>query len=160
MSNTQAIGIERSGDGSLRVGVLDVLSSNSRINQRNDTTESGGGRESRIRTDRWDADNKWVEVLLSGDKATSGCNSSITGSQFCNDIVGLGELAARVGSCQQELDGATSQSSSLSWASQVGQGSNSRDCTISLFLTEAGFDNGSQKGGENSLSIHFEYVDL
>lgn len=92
LSNTQAIGIERSSNGSLRVGVLEFFSSNSRVDQRNDTTESGGSGKSRIGADRWDADNERVEVLLSGDKATSGSDGGITGSQFGDDLIGLSEL--------------------------------------------------------------------
>lgn len=92
LSDTQSIGVEWSDNGCVGIGVLDSFSTDSWVNQRHDTTESSRGWESGVRADGWNADNKRVEVLLSGDETTSSSNSTITSTEFCNDVVGLSEF--------------------------------------------------------------------
>jgi hypothetical protein len=151
------------------------LAANGRVNKRDNTTESCGGGKSRVGADRWNADNEGVEVLLCGDEATSGGDGSITCSELGDDLVGLSELAARVGSSKKKLDGASGKSSCLAGLSQVGQRGDGGNSPVSLFLTETAngvslcvwlsklleqhipsLSNGYEKGDESGLSIHLD----
>jgi hypothetical protein len=97
------------------------LATNSRIDEWDNTAESSGGGESGVGADGWDADDEGVEVLLSGNETASSSDSSIAGSELSDDLIGLGELAAWVGSSEEELDGASGKSGCLAGLSEVGQ---------------------------------------
>ena len=97
------------------------MATNSRIDERDNTAESSGGGESGVGADGWDADDEGVEVLLSGNETASSSDSSIAGSELSDDLIGLGELAAWVGSSEEELDGASGKGGCLAGLSEVGQ---------------------------------------
>jgi hypothetical protein len=121
LGNTQAISGERSDLGAVRVGVLKSFTDDSRVDERDDTTESSGGGESGVGADGWDADDEGVEVLLSGNETASSSDGSIAGSELSDDLIGLGELAAWVGSSEEELDGVSGKGGCLTGLSEVGQ---------------------------------------
>lgn len=89
LGDAQAVGGEWAGFGAVRVGVFDIFSHNSRINQGNDATEGGRGWESRVRADRRDANNERVEVLLGGNETSSCSNSGVTTSELGDNRIGL-----------------------------------------------------------------------
>jgi hypothetical protein len=136
LSHAQAISGERSDLGAVRVGVLNVFANDSGVDERHDTTESGSGGESGVGADGWDADDEGVEVLLSGNEATSCGDSSITGSELGDDEIGLGELAARVGSGEEELNRGSGKGCCLAGLSEVGQCRDGGNSPVSLFLAE------------------------
>jgi hypothetical protein len=92
LGDAQAVSSEWSGYRLGGVGVLENRAANSRVDEGNDTTESGGRGESRVRADGWDGDHERVEVLLSGDEATCCGNGSVTRSEGCDNVIGLGEF--------------------------------------------------------------------
>mgnify|MGYP003662507909 CR=1 FL=1 len=171
LSNTQSSGIKWSGDGSLRVRILNILSTDSRVNKRNDTAKLGGFWKSGVVADGWDGHNEGVEVLLSGYlsgvrmfwesksemktyKSTRSCHSLGGSSKLGDDVVGLSKLSAWVGSSKEELNGSTCKSSSLSRLTEVGQSTNSSDGTIALLLAKASLSDSCEKGDENGLREH------
>lgn len=92
LRDTQSISSEWRGEGRCGVGVLRVRSSNSWVNERDNSTKFRRDRESWVGANAWDADNERVGVLLCSDKASGSGNSPITGSQLGENVIGLGEL--------------------------------------------------------------------
>ena len=137
LSDAQAIGSEGSDDRFSRVGILNILSSDSWVDERNNTTKSGGSWKSRVRADGWDAGDERVEVLLSGDEATSSLDSSIAGAELSDDQIGLREFPAWVGGSEEEGDGLSGQGCGLSGLSEVGERRDGVDGSVALFLGEA-----------------------
>jgi hypothetical protein len=136
LSNAQAISGERSDLGTVRVGVLNVFADDSGIDERHDATESGSGGKCGVGTDRWDADDERVEVLLGGNEAASCSDRSIAGSELRDDEIGLGELAARVGGGEEELNRGSGKGGCLAGLSEVGQCRDGGNGPVSLFLAE------------------------
>ncbi len=85
LRNAQSIGRERGDNRFLRVGILESFSADSRVNERDDTTQGSGGGESGVGADRWDADEEGVEVLLSCNETTSSGNGCIACSELRDD---------------------------------------------------------------------------
>jgi hypothetical protein len=136
LGNTQAISGERSDLGAVRVGVLKSFTDDSRVDERDDTTESSGGGESGVGADGWNADKEGVEVLLGGNKTTCGGDGSIAGSELRHDQIGLAELATRVGCSEEELNRGSRKCGCLAGLTEVGQCSDGSDGSVSLFLAE------------------------
>jgi hypothetical protein len=136
LSNAQPSCVEGGGFGGVRVGVLDILAGDGRVDERDNTTESSGGGKSGVGAYGWDADDEGVEVLLSCDETASSGDGCIAGSELRDDEISLGELAARVRGGEEELDGGSCKGGSLSGLSEVGQGPDGRDGSIALLLAE------------------------
>jgi hypothetical protein len=113
LSDGKSSSIEWRDFGTVGIRVLKSFSNNSRINERDDTAEGGGGWESGVGADGRNINHEWVEVLLSCNKTTSGGDSSIAGAKLGDDEIGLAEFAAGVGGSEKELDGSSSKGCSL-----------------------------------------------
>ena len=88
LGNAQAGILEGGLERGSRVGVLDVRSSNSRVDQRNNTTELRGGGQAGITADGGDGLGEGVEVLLSSDKGESTLDDSGVIAEGLNNGVG------------------------------------------------------------------------
>jgi len=88
LGNAQAGILEGGLERGSRVGVLDVRSSNSRVDQRNNTTELRGGGQAGITADGGDGLGEGVEVLLSPDKGESTLDDSRVIAEGLNNGVG------------------------------------------------------------------------
>jgi hypothetical protein len=120
LRNAQASCVKGGDFRAVRVGVLDILANDGRVDERDDTAESGSGGESGVGADGWDADDEGVKVLLSCNETASSGDGCIAGSELRDDEISLGELAARVRGGEEELDGGSCKGGSLSGLSEVG----------------------------------------
>jgi hypothetical protein len=68
------------------------LSTDSWVDERNDTSKGSRGWESGVAADRRNANNERVEVLLGGNETTSSSDGSIAGSELGDNAIGLSEL--------------------------------------------------------------------
>jgi hypothetical protein len=152
LGDTQPVGVEWGDFRTVRVGIFECFSHNSRINEGDDTAEGGRGWESGVRADRRDVNKERVEVLLSGDKTSGSGDSGVTGSKFRDDQVGLREFwylleagtsreteqltATWISRSEEELYGGSGKSCSLAGTSEICQRSDSSNSSIALFLTK------------------------
>jgi hypothetical protein len=120
LSNAQASCIEGGDLRTVRVGVLNLLANDGRVDERNNTAEGSSGGESGVGADGRDADEEGVEVLLSCNKTASSCDGSIASSELRDDEISLGELATRVRGSEEELDGGSCERGWLAGLSKVG----------------------------------------
>lgn len=146
--DTQTGGVEGTGEGRGRVGILRVRASNSRVHQRNNATEFRGGGQSRITTNVGDADHKGVEVLLSSNQLLGGRDDGRVGTQGRDDLVRKRELGARVGGGQETARDATSQSGSFTGVSKVAERTDGGDRNLFLAETSLGDSHEGRDGGD------------
>ena len=108
VSNAQASGFERSSLGLSAESVGNISTTDGRVDERSDSTESGVGRESGITADGGEILNERVEVLLSSDHSDSGSEGISTIAELLEDLVTTLELSASVGTGKKIRDGLAS----------------------------------------------------
>jgi hypothetical protein len=72
--------------------LLDIRTSNSWVDKRDNASELLALRKRGVAADRWDGNDEWVEVLLGGNQASSSRDGIGACPKLCDDTVGFLEL--------------------------------------------------------------------
>src|SRR3569833_2676602 len=92
ISHTETGGAERSLERLGRVGVLDLGSANSRVDEWKNSAEFSSCRQSSVTTDRGDGLGARVEVLLGSDQSGGAGDDRCVVSKRLYDLIGKRQL--------------------------------------------------------------------
>ena len=156
VGNAQAVSLEGVGDGGGRVGVLNIRASDIGVDERDDTTESGGGGEVGIVADGGDDVGEGVGVLLRSDEGDGDADDGGVITKLGDDGVGKLELGARVGTGEEDTGALAGEGTGLTGLSESVEPLD--EVLDQALLPEAGLGDSHQDGESSSLGIHFDRV--